>query len=68
MQTYSWNPETRIPFPDFEVSNVCVNWEFYDGWMKEHAVDGYATGVLVHPTLGPSFPNGKEPHQHAGHT
>jgi hypothetical protein len=28
--------------------------------MREHMVDDYAPNVLVHPTLGPTYPKGKE--------
>lgn len=70
VQTYSWIPNMRIPFPNFEVPNVCVEWGTYDKWVKRHSVDEYEPGLLIHPTLGPSFPDGKPKHEfhHVSHS
>jgi hypothetical protein len=60
VQTYSWRPELRIPFANFEVDNVCVDWDYYQDWISQHAIDNYAPNVLIHPMYGPSFPSGRE--------
>ena len=32
----------------------------YDGWVKDHPFDAYGPGLLIHPDLGPSFPDGRD--------
>ncbi|KAH8596228.1 hypothetical protein B0O99DRAFT_621302 [Bisporella sp. PMI_857] len=61
MMTYQWMPDTRIPWGNFEVDSVCVDWEHYSNWVTERAVkDPRAEGVFVHPVFGPSYPNEKD--------
>jgi hypothetical protein len=54
-----WGKKQAIPIGNFTSPHECVNWDSLHGWAKEHAFDAFAPGVLVHPTLGPSFPDGK---------
>ncbi|KAL1311894.1 hypothetical protein AAFC00_001966 [Neodothiora populina] len=59
LQTYSWIPDLKIPWANFTVDNICVDWEEYDGWAKTRSIDLYDPNVLRHPNLGPIFPDGK---------
>ncbi|KAK9855510.1 uncharacterized protein MYU51_001997 [Penicillium brevicompactum] len=54
--TFSWDKDDRAPKPNFVVEHECANWEKVDHWAKEHAFDIFDETTLVHPTLGPSFP------------
>ena len=49
----------RVPESDSDVQTVCVDWDTYDGWVKDHSFNAYEPGLLVHPDLGPSFPDGR---------
>lgn len=57
--TMRWGKHQAIPFGNFTNPHECVNWDSLDNWAKERSVNVFAPGVLVHPTLGPSFPDGK---------
>ncbi|KAK4495418.1 hypothetical protein PRZ48_013749 [Zasmidium cellare] len=55
-----WGKHSRIPLGDFSSPHQCVNFDKLHAWARHRAVtDGTEPGVLVHPTLGPSFPEGK---------
>ncbi|KAE8149799.1 hypothetical protein BDV25DRAFT_172657 [Aspergillus avenaceus] len=54
--TFTWDPTDRAPKPDFNVEHECANWDRIDTWAKEHRFDIFDETTLVHPTLGPSFP------------
>jgi len=54
--TFSWVSDDRAPEPNFEIEHECVNWVKLDNWAKEHSFDLFDEKLLVHPTLGPSFP------------
>ncbi|QKX64647.1 uncharacterized protein TRUGW13939_11823 [Talaromyces rugulosus] len=54
--TFSWVDNDRAPKPNFEVEHECVNWEKMDNWAKDHRFDIFDEKTLVHPSLGPSFP------------
>ncbi|PYH44198.1 oxidase ustYa family protein [Aspergillus saccharolyticus JOP 1030-1] len=54
--TFTWDPNDRAPKPNFVVEHECANWEMMDNWAEEHAFDIFDETTLVHPTLGPSFP------------
>lgn len=36
-----------------------MQWERIDNWMKERSFDVFTPGLIVHPTLGEAYPNGK---------
>ncbi|KAI1325219.1 hypothetical protein F5Y16DRAFT_401681 [Xylariaceae sp. FL0255] len=55
-----WGKSTPIPLGDFSNSHACVNFDKLHEWALERAfTDGKEPGVLVHPKLGPSFPDGQ---------
>ncbi|KAF2163040.1 hypothetical protein M409DRAFT_26486 [Zasmidium cellare ATCC 36951] len=55
-----WGKHSRIPLGDFSSPHQCVNFGKLHAWAVQRAVtDGTEPGVLVHPVLGPSFPDGK---------
>ncbi|OJJ67982.1 hypothetical protein ASPBRDRAFT_660526 [Aspergillus brasiliensis CBS 101740] len=54
--TFTWDPSDRAPKPNFVVEHECANWEKVDKWAEEHRFDIFDETTLVHPTLGPSFP------------
>lgn len=57
--TMRWGKHQAIPLGNFSSAHECVNWDSLDNWAKQRSVDVFAPGVMVHPTLGPSFPDGK---------
>lgn len=54
-----WGTHTREPLANFTGRHECVNWDHIQDWAHDHVYDVMAPGVLVHPVLGPSYPNGK---------
>ncbi|GKZ47357.1 hypothetical protein AbraIFM66951_010717 [Aspergillus brasiliensis] len=54
--TFTWDPSDRAPKPNFVVEHECTNWEKVDKWAEEHRFDIFDESTLIHPTLGPSFP------------
>ncbi|KUJ21546.1 uncharacterized protein LY89DRAFT_729063 [Mollisia scopiformis] len=68
VQTYSWLPDLHIPWANFEVDNICVDWDYYTNWVTQHSIqDIYDPHIFVHPTMGPSFPDGKPTTGTKGH-
>ncbi|KAI1160691.1 hypothetical protein F5B18DRAFT_631371 [Nemania serpens] len=57
--TMRWGVHTREPLANFTGRHECVNWDHIQDWAHDHVYDVMAPGVLVHPVLGPSYPNGK---------
>ncbi|KAI3331419.1 hypothetical protein HD806DRAFT_477306 [Xylariaceae sp. AK1471] len=56
--TMRWGVHTREPLANFTSRHECVNWNHIQDWAHEHVYDVMAPGVLVHPVLGPSYPDG----------
>lgn len=54
--TFDWIDNNRAPQPHFDIEHECKNWESIDGWAKDHAFDIFNEQTLIHPTLGPSYP------------
>ena len=52
IQTYTWIPDLRIPWANFETPHECTNWEALDGWAASRSFDLYDPKNLQHPTLG----------------
>ncbi len=63
--TYSWSPLTPKPQAN-GTAHQCVNWEKLHTWTKERSVDMFEKGLLVHPTLGPAYPDGEPQHGVSG--
>ncbi|KAI0378054.1 hypothetical protein F5Y04DRAFT_166361 [Hypomontagnella monticulosa] len=59
--TYSWNPHHEKPSAN-GTDHQCIDWESFSKWTEERAVDMFKPGWLVHPTLGPAYPNGEPLH------
>ncbi|KAI8633285.1 hypothetical protein F5Y19DRAFT_471556 [Xylariaceae sp. FL1651] len=57
--TMRWGVHTREPLGNFTSRHECVNFDNIQNWAKERVYDVMAPGVLVHPVLGPSYPDGK---------
>ncbi|BCS12323.1 hypothetical protein ALUC_50369A [Aspergillus luchuensis] len=55
--TFTWDPTDRAPKPNFVIEHECANWDKVDKWAEEHRFDIFDENTLVHPTLGPSFPD-----------
>ncbi|KAI1170412.1 hypothetical protein F4777DRAFT_595110 [Nemania sp. FL0916] len=54
-----WGKSTPIPLGDFSSPHACVNFDKVHEWaLKRAFTDGLKPGVLTHPKLGPSFPDG----------
>lgn len=56
--TMRWYKGSLLPVGNFSSPHECVNFDAIQDWAKDYTMDMLAPGVLVHPTLGPSFPNG----------
>ncbi|KAI1379248.1 hypothetical protein F4677DRAFT_442974 [Hypoxylon crocopeplum] len=56
--TYSWNPHHEKPSAN-ATAHQCVDWDALSQWAEERAVDMFKPGFLVHPTLGPAYPDGE---------
>ncbi|PYH68546.1 oxidase ustYa family protein [Aspergillus vadensis CBS 113365] len=54
--TFTWDSTDRAPKPNFVIEHECANWDKVDKWAEEHRFDIFDETTLVHPTLGPSFP------------
>lgn len=55
--TFHWTETTRLPVANATV-HECVNRQKLDDWTQKNSVDMFNLG-LVHPTLGPAYPDGK---------
>ncbi|KAI9748583.1 MAG: hypothetical protein M4579_007183 [Chaenotheca gracillima] len=56
--TFYWDPSSRIPMAN-ATNHVCVDWNRLDTWTRSRAVDMMEPGLLIHPTLGPAYPDGE---------
>jgi hypothetical protein len=36
-----------------------MQWDRIDNWMEERSFDVFTPGLIVHPTLGEAYPDGK---------
>ncbi|KAG7006230.1 hypothetical protein G7Y79_00015g038200 [Physcia stellaris] len=53
--TYEWHSKYRKPWPKFDVTHQCRNWDNIARWAEDHSVDTRGE-ILVHPDLGVVFP------------
>lgn len=59
--TYSWNPNHEKPSAN-TTAHQCVDWDKLSRWTEERSVNMFKPGWLVHPTLGPAYPDGEPLH------
>ncbi|TIC91776.1 Oxidase ustYa [Colletotrichum higginsianum] len=75
--TYSWHADQRMPIAN-ATSHQCVRWDRLAAWTHERAVDMMKPDWLMHPTMGPAYPDGQGDslgaaesphlgHEHSGH-
>ncbi|KAF4631605.1 hypothetical protein G7Y89_g6523 [Cudoniella acicularis] len=57
--TMRWEEDSPLPLGNFSSTHECVNWDRMVVRVKPCSVDPFENGVLVHPTLGPEFTDGK---------
>lgn len=55
--TFEWAETSRLPVAN-ATSHECVNWQKLDDWTRRNSVNPFTLG-LVHPTLGPAYPDGE---------
>ena len=55
--TFHWSENTRVPVAN-ATTHECANRQKLDDWQRKNSVDMFTLG-LVHPTLGPAYPDGK---------
>ncbi|MCJ1391842.1 hypothetical protein MMC18_004709 [Xylographa bjoerkii] len=60
--TFRWGHKQAMPLANFSSSHSCYSRDAFYDWSKEHSVDAYTPGLVVHPTLGPSYPDGHGSH------
>ena len=65
--TMRWGKTQPIPLANFSAPHECINWQSLDEWSQGRSVDVMRPGFLAHPTLGPSFPNGRGVRTGVGH-
>lgn len=56
--TFQWSPTSLIPVAN-ATTHECVNWDSIREWTKKRTVDMMKPGWLIHPTLGPAYPEGE---------
>ncbi|KAF4336149.1 hypothetical protein FBEOM_9992 [Fusarium beomiforme] len=57
--TMKWRPDGRIPTANFTSPHQCVNWDTLEKWASSRRiVNLMEPGYLIHPTLGPAYPEG----------
>ncbi|MCJ1314482.1 hypothetical protein MMC25_008164 [Agyrium rufum] len=54
--TFQWSPVSLIPIAN-STTHQCINWEKFEEFTSEHAVDLYKPDYLIHPKFGPSYPS-----------
>ncbi|KAI1384936.1 uncharacterized protein F4822DRAFT_416741 [Hypoxylon trugodes] len=59
--TYSWNPHHVKPTAR-ATEHRCIDWDRFSNWTAERAVNMFEPGYLVHPSLGPAYPDGEPLH------
>lgn len=64
--TYAWAANSSKPSAKATV-HQCIKWDKLAQWTKERAFDMFKPGLLVHPKLGPAYPNGAEADTSMGH-
>lgn len=52
--TYNWQPHSEKPSAN-ATAHECINWDTLGSWASDRAVDMFAPGFLIHPTLGTLF-------------
>ncbi|KAK6846221.1 hypothetical protein PG989_013985 [Apiospora arundinis] len=58
LMTFEWVEDNLIPLAN-STSHQCVNWEKLDTWTRARSVDMMKPNWLIHPVLGPAYPDGK---------
>ncbi|KAK1574211.1 uncharacterized protein LY79DRAFT_524431 [Colletotrichum navitas] len=56
--TYSWHADQRMPIAN-ATSHQCVKWDRLAAWTHDRAVDMMKPDWLMHPTMGPAYPDGQ---------
>jgi hypothetical protein len=49
--TYDWMPQFRRPWPNFEISHECANWDAIQEWAVEHSFNGFDPNLIKHPNF-----------------
>ncbi|KAI1400213.1 tat pathway signal sequence [Hypoxylon fuscum] len=65
--TYNWVDDYRRPWPKFDVDHTCRNWDSVQKWAKQHNIPSLKGSILLHPVLGPAWPE-DEDGDHDNHT
>jgi len=60
--TFRWGHKQAMPLANFSSPHSCYNWDAFYSWSEDNSVDPYTPGLVVHPTLGPSYPDGHGSH------
>ncbi|KAJ3494980.1 hypothetical protein NLG97_g3726 [Lecanicillium saksenae] len=60
---YSWQKDRLKPGAN-GTGHTCANWGKIAAWTKERTVDMYKPGLIIHPQLGPAYPDGQNDKEH----
>ncbi|KAJ6784147.1 hypothetical protein PWT90_04177 [Aphanocladium album] len=63
MVIYSWQRDKLKPGAN-GTGHTCANWGKIAAWTKERTVDMYKPGLIIHPQLGPAYPDGQNDKEH----
>ncbi|MCJ1412198.1 hypothetical protein MMC19_006291 [Ptychographa xylographoides] len=55
----NWGTKQPLPLGSDIGHHECANWDKLDNWMKDRSINPMKPGYLVHPKLGPAFPEGR---------
>ncbi|OAA74696.1 hypothetical protein LEL_08277 [Akanthomyces lecanii RCEF 1005] len=55
---YSWQKDRLKPGTN-GTGHTCANWDKIAQWTKSRIVDMYKPGLVIHPQLGPAYPEGQ---------
>ncbi|GAB7353816.1 hypothetical protein MBLNU459_g4192t1 [Dothideomycetes sp. NU459] len=58
--TFDWLPDYEKPWPNFDGKHECADWGKVHDWAQGRSFDIFQKGLIVHPELGPSWPNGDD--------
>ena len=55
LNTYTWIPNFRRPWPNFENVHECANWDEIETWALERSFDGFDESLVAHPDYHPEL-------------
>ncbi|KAI0895695.1 hypothetical protein F4806DRAFT_467652 [Annulohypoxylon nitens] len=57
INTFEWIPNFRRPWPNFQVTHECANWDSIKQWAWANSFNGYDDNLIKHPDFHPELPD-----------